>query len=70
VTCRAGGPMLLPQIIEQRQALFEFFDILVHGAVLPPETSLGEGRQPFQGTRVGGNIFLETQGPKDLQNRR
>ncbi len=69
VTDRPGGPMLLPQIIEQRQALFEFFDILVHGAVLPPETSVGEGRQPFQGTMVGGNIFLETQGPEDLQNR-
>ena len=40
--------------------------MLVHGAVLPPETSLGEGRQPFQGTRVGENVFSETQGPKDL----
>jgi len=23
-----GGPMLLPQIIEQRKALFQFFDVL------------------------------------------
>src|SRR5258708_1153012 len=32
VTCRAGVPVLLPQIIEQRLALFEFFDVLAHGA--------------------------------------
>ena len=69
VTVRPTGPILLPQIVEQRQALFEFFDILVHGAVLPPETSVGEGRQHFQGTMVGGKIFSETQGPKDLENR-
>ena len=30
VTGRAAGPILLPQIVEQRQALFEFFDILAH----------------------------------------
>ena len=64
VTYRPGGPMLLPQIIEQRQALFEFFDILVHGAVLPPETSVGEGRQPFQGTMVGGKHFLRDAGAR------
>ena len=32
VTRRSGGPIFLPQIIEQRQALFQFFEILVHGA--------------------------------------
>jgi hypothetical protein len=31
VTRRAGVPVLLPQIIEQRSALFEFFDVLTHG---------------------------------------
>ena len=35
VTRRPAGPMLLPQIVQQRQALFEFFDILAHGVVLP-----------------------------------
>jgi hypothetical protein len=32
--CGASLPVLLPQIIEQRPALFEFFDVLAHGAVL------------------------------------
>ena len=31
VTGRPAIPILLPQIVEQRQALFEFFDILAHG---------------------------------------
>ena len=69
VTGRAGGPILPLQVIKERQALFEFFNLFVHGAVLPPETSVGEGRQPFQGTRVGRKIFSETQRPKDLQSR-
>jgi hypothetical protein len=29
------GPILLPQIVEQWQALFEFFDILAHGVFVP-----------------------------------
>ncbi len=33
VTSRLGDPVLLPQIIEQRKALFEFFEILAHGVV-------------------------------------
>ena len=33
VTSRPGDPVLLPQIIEQRKALFEFFEVLAHGAV-------------------------------------
>jgi hypothetical protein len=32
MTGRSCDPVLLPQIIEQRQALFEFFEILAHGA--------------------------------------
>ena len=35
VTGRPACPILLPQIVEQRQALFEFFDILAHGVVVP-----------------------------------
>ena len=33
VTGRPGDPVLLPQIIEQWKALFEFFEVLAHGAV-------------------------------------
>jgi len=35
VAGRPADPILLPQIVEQRQTLFEFFDILAHGVVLP-----------------------------------
>jgi hypothetical protein len=70
VTRRPSGPILLPQIIEQRQALFEFFDVLAHGAVWSPETSVGEGGQHSQARMVGARKnFSETQGPEDLQNR-
>src|SRR5437016_7763129 len=64
-----GGPMLVPQIIEQRKALFQFFEVLAHGAVLPLEANVGEGGQHSQARMVGGGIFSETQGPKNLQNR-
>ena len=66
---RSGDPMLLPQIIEQRKALFQFFDILAHGAVLPLEANVGEGGQHSQARMVGGEMFSETQGPENLQNR-
>src|SRR5207247_8713105 len=48
-----GGPMLLPQIIEQRKALFQFFDVLAHDPVLPLAANVGEGRQHSQESRVG-----------------
>ncbi len=64
-----GGPMLLPQIIEQRKALFQFFDVLAHDAVLPLEVNVGEGRQHSQARMVGKGKFSDTQGPEDLQNR-
>ena len=69
VTGRAGSPNSALRVVMERQALFEFFNLFVHGAVLLPENSVGEGRQPFQGTRVGRKIFSETQRPKDLQSR-
>ena len=61
--------MLLPQIIEQRKALFQFFDVLAHDAVLPLEANVGEGRQHSQARMVGKGKFSDTQGPEDLQNR-
>src|SRR5271169_7208786 len=64
-----GDPILLPQIIEQRKALFQFFDVLAHDAVLPLEINVGEGRQHSQARMVGNGKFSDTQGPKDLQNR-
>src|SRR6266481_2535948 len=64
-----GGPMLLPQIIEQRKALFQFFDVLAHDAVLPLEVNVGEGRQHSQARMVGKGKFSDTQGREDLQNR-
>jgi len=66
---RPGGPTLLPQIIEQRKALFQFFDVLAHGAVLPLEVNVGEGGQHSQARMVGRELFSETQGPENLQNR-
>ena len=64
-----GDPILLPQIIEQRQMLFQFFDVLAHGAVLPLEAKVGEGGEHSQARMVGGEIFSATQGPENLQNR-
>ena len=71
MTCRAGVPVLLPQIIEQRLALFEFFDVLAHGAFSVRKPSVGEGRQHSQARMVGGRrYFSETQGRREnLHNR-
>jgi len=58
MTCRSRDPVLLPQIIEQRKALFEFFDVLAHGAVLPLGANVGESRQYSQARMVGRGKFL------------
>ncbi len=69
VACGPSGPVLLPQVIEQRKSLFELFEILAHGAVLSPETSVGEGGQHSQARMVGETEnFSETQRPENLQN--
>ena len=52
-TGRPASPLLLPQILEQRQALFEFFDILAHGAVLPPEANVRRRPPAFPGKDGG-----------------
>lgn len=58
VADRPGDPVLLLQIIEQRKALLEFFEILAHGAVLPLEANVGEGGQHSQARMVGEGTFL------------
>ena len=63
---RSGGPTLLPQIIEQRKALFQFFDILAHGAVFPLEANVGEGGQHFQARMVGRRKFLRAARAKEF----
>jgi hypothetical protein len=68
VAGRPSDPVLLPQKIEQRKTLFEFFEILAHGAVLPLEANVEEGGQNSQARMVGGEIFSATQGPQYLQN--
>jgi hypothetical protein len=50
--------------------LFEFFDVLAHGAVLPPETERRRRPPAFPGKDGGERkSFSETQGPEGLQNR-
>ena len=53
MTCRSRNPVLLPQIIEQRKALFEFFDIFAHGVICLRRRTLEEGRPAFQARMVG-----------------
>src|SRR6266403_732031 len=57
----SGGPgatMLLLQITEQRKALFQFFDVLAHDAVLPLEASVGRLLPAFPGKDGGWRNFL------------
>jgi hypothetical protein len=63
---RSGGPTLLPQVIEQRKALFQFFDILTHGGVLPLDANVGEGRQHSQARMVGRRKFLRAARAKEF----
>ncbi len=53
LTRRPAGPILLSQVIEQRESLFELFEILAHGAFLPLETSLRARGQRSQARMVG-----------------
>ena len=70
MTRRPGGPILLPQVIEQRQALFDFFQVLAHGAVGPPEASVGEGRQCSQARMVGARkIYQRRRGQRTCRIR-
>ena len=66
VTGRPGNPVLLLQIIEQRKALFEFFEILAHGAVLPLEVNVEESRQHSQARMVGRGKFFRDAGAREF----
>jgi hypothetical protein len=51
-------PILLPQIIEQRQALSEFFDVLTHGAVFASGAERRRKPSTFPGKDGGLRNFL------------
>jgi hypothetical protein len=70
VTGRPGGPILPSQIIEQRQALFEFFEVLTQGRVFASRDERRRTPATFPGKdgRRREN-FSATEGPEDLQNR-
>src|SRR5271157_2992971 len=54
-----ASPILLSQVIEQRESLFELFEILAHGAFLPLETSLKARGQRSQARMVGNQRILQ-----------
>ena len=63
VTSRLGDPVLLPQIIEQRKTLLEFFEILAHGLFC----LWGERRRrwpAFPGKDGGWRNFLRAAGAR------
>ena len=65
VADRPGDPVLLLQIIEQRKALLEFFEILAHGAVSASESER-RGRWPaFPGKDGGWRNFLRAAGARE-----
>jgi hypothetical protein len=58
VTGGTRDPILLPQIIEQRQALSEFFDGLAHGAVFASGCERRRRWPAFPGKDGGRRNFL------------
>jgi len=66
VTSRLGDPVLLPQIIEQRKALFEFFEVLAHGAVLPSGSERRRRWAAFPGKDGGWRNFLRAAGAREF----
>src|SRR6516165_703690 len=63
----ARGPVVLLQVLQQRQALFEPFQILLHGRAFLPWSSVGEKPRSSQARMVDDSIFSEPQGPVAFQ---
>jgi hypothetical protein len=53
------SPVMLPQILQQRQSPLECFDVFAHGAFSPPEPSVGERCRQSRARMVGERIFLK-----------
>jgi hypothetical protein len=70
LTCWSARPILLSQVIEQRESLFELFQILAHGAVFASGDEPKSKGAAFPG-KDGGRTenSSETQRPENLQNR-
>src|ERR1700758_431215 len=58
-----------PQILNQRQAPLEGFDVFAHDALLPPEPSVGEWRRQSQATMVGERIFFKDATDRELREQ-
>ena len=65
-TGRLTGPVLLPQIIQQRHSPLECFDVLAHSAFLPPEPSVGGRRRQSQARMVGERNFFKDAKAREL----
>src|SRR4030095_2046196 len=65
----ARGPVATLQILQQRNALFELFQILVHGAGVPSRSRVRDGGRHSQARMVGGEVFLNPQRPEAAEKR-
>jgi len=65
VAGRPGDPVLLPQIIEQRKALLEFFEILAHGLFLASGSERRRRWPEFPGKDGGWRNFLSDAGARE-----
>jgi hypothetical protein len=54
----ASGPVVPLQVLQQRNLLFELFQISSHGADVPFKSSLRDYRQHSQARMVGGREFF------------
>lgn len=57
------GPVVPPQVFQQRKTLFEQFQILFHALFFPLRSSVREKQPHSQARMVGGSIFSQPQGP-------
>lgn len=55
----ARRPVAALQVLQQRNTLFELFQILAHGIGVPSRSSARDGGQHSQARMVGGTSFLK-----------